>query len=79
MVKTPAKDLFRVMEEKLKGQMVFKGDEKSGQMQGKGFKGRYQIRESEEGTRVALAIDEKPWLISWDLIQAKMDAEARTW
>ncbi len=79
MVKTPAKDLVRVIEEKLQGQMVLTGDEKSGKMEGKGFKGRYQIEELEKGTKVSLIIDQKPWMISWVLIQSKMDAMARTW
>lgn len=80
-VKTEPKKLLSVIKEKLKNQpdIKFSGDEKSGQMKGKGFEGKYRITESSAGTEVSLTIDKKPWPIPWGLIESKIDSEAKNW
>ena len=80
-IKTKPVDLLRIVNEKLRDQkdIEFSGDEKSGHIEGKGFKGTYEIVESSLGSNISLTITKKPLIAPWALVKAKIDAEAKNW
>jgi hypothetical protein len=77
---TPAQLLNALKEELAKqGGIRFNGDKSSGTISGKGFAGEYSLTQGSDGTRLALTITKKPFIVPWAMIESAIEKEAQKW
>ncbi len=79
--KATPEDIFKTLSRKLKqaSSINLSGDERSGKIDGSGFRGSYKITEVGSATRISITISEKPFLVPWGMVKSEMDKMAKEW